>query len=455
MTGTAITDVSALMGSAAATVGRSAKGFSQDGFQQILDSRTGREQTPETLKDDRTAVRKTPGESMKAREEHLLRHTDGQTDGVRQKPADGLTEEELEEAMEVLETVAAGVLQQLADTLGVSGEEVQAAMEELGMEDASDVLQPGRLGELFLKLADAEDSYALVTNGELYDDYRELMTQLGETLKSAGEELGLEPEELTGLLQDLREEPLQELPDKPELPKQAEELPQDEGGQNVQELSGEQTVQETDKPENTGAETTGEEHGREEGEHRTADRGDALQPVQQNNLTTGQLQPEAEQPLQGASPWDADTQDIMRQIMDYMKIQVRADSSQMEMQLHPASLGTVQVQVASKGGEVTASFITQNETVKAALESQLLQLQQSFEEQGIRVNSIEVSVQTGQLDRNLEQGRENGKNQEPDRRNRTRRIQLDDSLAVEDMAQEDALAAKLLAADGNTVDYTA
>lgn len=71
---------------------------------------------------------------------------------------------------------------------------------------------------------------------------------------------------------------------------------------------------------------------------------------------------------------ETDTENIMRQIMDYMKIQVKADTSNLEMQLHPASLGTVQVQIASKGGAVTANFIAQNETVKAALESQMVQL---------------------------------------------------------------------------------
>lgn len=454
MAGAAITDVSTLMSPAAGNIGKTAKGAPQDGFQQILDSQSGRSQSPEPVEDNRATVRKAPGESMKAREEHMLRHTDGRADSGKQKPVGELTEEELEEAMEVLETVAAGILQQLTDTLGVSMEEAQAAMDELGMDDSLDVLQPGQLGELFLKLAGAEDSYALVTNGELYDDYKELMTQLEGALQNAGEELELDAEGLTEVLQKLQEVPVQEQPEEMEIQKPAEET--DAGDeQTVEEQPEEMEIQKPAEPESSRTETAGDSHKEEDGGHRETDRGDAAQLIPQNDLTAKQLQPEAQQTVQGASPWDADTQDIMRQIMDYMKIQVRADSSQMEMQLHPASLGTVQIQVASKGGEVTASFITQNEAVKAALESQMLQLQQSFEEQGIRVNSIEVSVQTRQFDRNLEQGRENGRNQEPERRSRTRRIQLDDSFAMEDMAQEDALAAEMLAAGGNTVDYTA
>ena len=99
---------------------------------------------------------------------------------------------------------------------------------------------------------------------------------------------------------------------------------------------------------------------------------------------------------------EVDTQDIMRQIMDYMKVQLKPETTSLEMQLHPANLGTLQIQMATKGGSLTANFITQNEAVKAALESQMVQLQQSFEEQGIKVNSIEVTVQPHAFEQDLE-----------------------------------------------------
>lgn len=84
----------------------------------------------------------------------------------------------------------------------------------------------------------------------------------------------------------------------------------------------------------------------------------------------------------------------------------------------------------------------------------MVQLQEQFEEQGIKVEAIEVTVQTHEFEQNLEQGR--GRNQqEPEKRNRTRRINLNDSLVMEAMEEEDALAAEMMAASGSTVDYTA
>ncbi|MDE6641475.1 MAG: flagellar hook-length control protein FliK, partial [Acetatifactor sp.] len=174
------------------------------------------------------------------------------------------------------------------------------------------------------------------------------------------------------------------------------------------------------------------------------------------NLKAEQYEPQVQQADRTESAWDTDTQNIMRQIMDYMKVNLKADMSTMEMQLHPASLGTLQVQIASKGGVVTANFITQNEAVKAALESQMVQLQERFEEQGVKVEAIEVTVQTHQFEQNLEQGRRGGgQEQESAKKGRVRRINLNDSLLPEDMEEEDALAKDIMIANGNTVDYTA
>ena len=146
----------------------------------------------------------------------------------------------------------------------------------------------------------------------------------------------------------------------------------------------------------------------------------------------------------------------MRQIMDYMRIQVRPETSQLEMQLHPESLGTLHIQLSSRGGMVTANFITQNEAVKAALESQMIQLKESFEQQGVKVEAIEVTVQSHAFERNLDQGRgQNSGQEQTAKRARARRIAPMDPVDVEEPGEREELAADLLAASGSQVDYTA
>ncbi len=152
------------------------------------------------------------------------------------------------------------------------------------------------------------------------------------------------------------------------------------------------------------------------------------------------------------------TEDIMNQIMEYMKINLKGDVQELELQLHPASLGNVHVQIAAKDGMLTAQFTAQNEVVKAAIESQLIQLKTQFEEQGIKVDSVEVTVGNYQFEQNFS-GNEKHPRERQSTGKKTRRninlseIDLDDM--PEDMDDSEKIAADMMAKSGNTVDYSA
>ena len=148
----------------------------------------------------------------------------------------------------------------------------------------------------------------------------------------------------------------------------------------------------------------------------------------------------------------------MNQIMDYMRIQIKPEMTQLEMQLHPESLGNVNVHIASKEGVITAQFTAQNETVKAAIESQLVQLKETFSEQGVKIEAIEVSVQANGFRQEYEGSRSHeGTEEDNKKKSATRRINLNDSdlFAEETLSEEDQLAVSMMEVNGNTVDYTA
>ncbi|MBR5766453.1 MAG: flagellar hook-length control protein FliK, partial [Lachnospiraceae bacterium] len=159
----------------------------------------------------------------------------------------------------------------------------------------------------------------------------------------------------------------------------------------------------------------------------------------------------------------ADTENILRQVTDHIKVDIGVDSSSMELQLHPASLGTVNLQIASSNGVITANLLVQNETVKAALESQMVKLLETFEEQGQKVEAIEVSVAGYDLDRSLsgDSGSDAGDRQDKDSgrigRTARRRLNLNelDEEGFEDLTEEEQLAAKIMDANGTSVDYKA
>jgi len=330
-----------------------------------------------------------------------------------------------------------------------------------------DILNPEQLSALLLKLSGAQDTMALLMNEEMYADFKQLMDAQQTLLSEVGNELQLSKEQLAQMLSEAKKqfegmllgtEDVADMTEQPvvevtvETADTTEEAMQNQKNNAVNPEVVQREVETGIKVQET-ANTAKAGEGKE---HNTGNSGEQTGNLLLQNLKLDGMQPEVAHVQTGAA-WETDTQDIMRQIMDYMKIQIKPGVSDVEMQLHPENLGTLQIHVSSKGGVVTANFITQNEAVKAALESQMVQLKENFAEQGVKVEAIEVSVQTQEFNRNLEQGRGN-RQEEPEKKNRTRRINLNELSGLEEteeLSQEDNLVAEMMTANGNTVDYTA
>lgn len=358
---------------------------------------------------------------------------------------------DLEKVQEVLGTIVQNLIGQIEETFSVSEEELQGVMDELGMTE-TDLMDPAQLNELLMAVSGAEDSFALLTDEELYGNVKSILDLQKDLTGQAQEELQLTPEKWQdAVTKVVTEEPVITVEVEDHATDAAERLQSDVELPTV-EQEPEEKIQAP--VQNTQEEKTKDSGNRHESQTAGQQGNLLLQNLKEENFLSG-----LQQASQTEGTQTTDTQDIMRQIMDYMKVSVKADSSDLEMQLHPQSLGTLHVQVASKNGVVTANFITQNETVKAALESQMVQLKESFAEQGVKVEAIEVTVQTHSFEQNLEQGRGNQSDQESGAgvsRRRTRRINLNTAFAEDEpQTEEDRIAADIMSANGNTVDFTA
>ena len=391
------------------------------------------------------------GDSLKRSDRQREKLTNTSED--KDVATDKMDAENTERAQEVLGTVVQNLVQQITEVFSVSEEELQSVMDDLGM-NAADLLDPAKLNELLMTVSGAEDSFALLTDENLYHDVKGIMDLQKDLVGQAQEELQITDDQWRELVPQIAEEMTE-----PVIIVETEEKTTEVSlttSQGTEELPAvEAEPQTTTLP----VQNTQEEKAKDSGNgHKEANEGQQgnllLQNLKQDSFISG-----LEQTAQTSEASGADTQDIMRQIMDYMKVSVKADSSDLEMQLHPQSLGTLHIQMASKNGVVTANFITQNETVKAALESQMIQLKESFAEQGVKVEAIEVTVQTHQFEQNLEQGRGGQSNRESGTgvgRRRTRRINLNAAFAEEEpQTEEDKIAADMMSANGNTVDFTA
>lgn len=121
--------------------------------------------------------------------------------------------------------------------------------------------------------------------------------------------------------------------------------------------------------------------------------------------------------------------DIVRQIVDSVKVNVTEELQSLEINLNPENLGKLNLVVAAKDGIITASITTQNEAVKNAIENQITMLKEQLNNQGIKVQEVEVTVASHSFDANMGKGDNNDSNTGSNARKRFRGI---DEITDED-----------------------
>ncbi len=161
---------------------------------------------------------------------------------------------------------------------------------------------------------------------------------------------------------------------------------------------------------------------------------------------------------------DVNPREIIEQIVTQVRTNVTDSISTMALELHPATLGKLFVQVSEQDGTINAKLFTENESVKQALENQMSLLKEEWEQQGTKVNAIEISVGTREFERQLETGAEWNQNNKEGREasgdanegenengGRIRSINLGDGDGgvPEDMSEAELLAASMMRDRGN------
>lgn len=400
-----------------------------------------------------------------------------------EKPADAVKAEGMtEEQSKALEEAGNEVVKEIAEELEVSPEEVEKAMEVLGL-SVYELFDPSNLRQLVLELEGGVDATVLLTDENLFAKLQNIINMAADAKANLAGELGVDPKELQSLLEELQnnlkaseligEENLANAVGSEQMAETAEEeapkiTVEVKAGEETVRLSADEKGNVTGTvevvPSESEANVTKEhagEHGQKGNENSQKESEGRLQAgnLQMDALIQNRVQTAEVSFEQTAAVFSEQTREIMDQIMDYMRIQLKPGMDQLEMQLHPESLGTVHIQLSSKGGEVTAQFQVQNETVKEAIESQIASLQESLKEQGIKVEAVQVTVENHGFESNLwqGQGREENASSQNNSRKTPRRINLNDLNGTfgEDADEEELLAAKIMEANGNTVDYTA
>ena len=377
-----------------------------------------------------------------------------------------------EEVETAVEGIVKEVMQEIEEMLEVSEEELLDILEQLGLQPI-DLLNPDNMVSILTALTGEGSTIQLVMDEEMYLTLQDLMQMVEDKTQELMSATGLSDEELEAVMDQLKLLTNQQLSHEEMEMKQVQILPFEseeevvaEDGdvsvivKNENDLQDVQTTEVTqDSPERTVEKT---ETGKSE---------DSLFQEQQQNMQSFQNMSDEISQLAGESKLEGtgtpNTESILKQLADYVKIQKGKELTEMELQLHPASLGNVKVTLATKGGVVTAQLTTENEIVKNAIESQVSQLKQNLEEQGVRVEAIEVSVASHQMERNLEQNAKDGEQeqkQETGGIHKIRKTSINlnsfedaDELLEEMTGADDAtrIAMEMMAMGGNRMDLLA
>ncbi len=365
-----------------------------------------------------------------------------------------------------LETAGEELVQDIADELGVSREEVEEAMAVLGL-TALQLFDPDNLRQLLLSMSGNTDELALLTDESLYGSLQNLLGIVEESQENLQKELGLNEQEFTAIMKQLISEQGESgMPDEvltPELEGMKDyTVSVQKDGETVQvkvtvdDASGNKSVQES-----AVSAPKAEVQNHKMQQDASANSGKEGNSAGQTMMQMPEI-PEQVNEIPEAANLEyrsMQTEEIMNQIMEYMKINLKAETQTMELQLHPASLGTVNVQIMARESGLTAHFTTQNETVRAVIETQLIQLKNQFEEQGIKVDAVEVTVANHAYGQQFSQ--DNGEEQQEQAKSgkgRRRMINLDqieEDEALEEMEESERIAVEMMQANGSTVDYTA
>ncbi len=96
-----------------------------------------------------------------------------------------------------------------------------------------------------------------------------------------------------------------------------------------------------------------------------------------------------------AQPSGSQPKELVLQLAERIQIQLRDGRSEIRIQLKPDGLGHLDIRAESTINGVVARIIAESSRVKEYLESNLPVLQQSLQDQGLRVDRIQVAVQDG------------------------------------------------------------
>lgn len=463
-----------------------------DSFTKVFDKTQNSEETVE--------VKTNTVKDKDSIQNHANIQKNRTSENLKEQTKETKSKSTVEETEKVIQESADTMVETIAEMFDVSVEEVESVLETLGL-TALDLLNSENLTQVVLALNPDCDAMTLMTNEELFADLKTLMNTAQELKGQIVQDFQLSEEDLAAVLEVMKEKSGELNAVETENVKlenvKLENVETDVDAETLIDVAVETTFEnvnaqtEAVKTEVPQTKETTESYNQESSEVEAAEPVNGQEEIVVQKTENSQTMEKDSSNAKGdSSNTAANTtqnfaqnlvnqlaeavenvsesnisyggvrgQDILNQIKEQIRVHVAQDTTEMELQLHPASLGNVKVQIASTNGVLTAVFTTENEAVKAALESQLVQLKENFTEQGLKVESVEVNVSAQAFERSLDQQEqeqnrfENQQSKRGSRRIRLNALEENIDGLFEDMSDGDKVVADMMIRNGNTVDY--
>lgn len=358
------------------------------------------------------------------------------------------------------------IIDEAAKELGVSEEDIVEVLSQLGI-GAADLLNTENVSLLVANVAGDGDVLGILTDENAAGMVLELNANIEDILNVEAKAQDVSPD----LLKDIAINSVETV-EAVETAMEADVLPTDELDAPVTETENivvsHEAVPVSNSQESTKAEDnsgqTSSDSGQDTGSR--LDHRDDHESIAQNVINSANQGPDnniqvtdVDNTMVASESSQVDTIDIINQIQEHVRVEFKEDMTQLQMQLNPENLGTVNLTIAAKEGNVTAQLMTQNEAVQAALESQIAMLKESLEQQGVKVEAIEVTVASHSFEQNLEQGNDfNDQQEEVNERLRkaTRKLDINGIMTdeeIDELDEAEQVTARMMQADGNSMDY--
>lgn len=387
-----------------------------------------------------------------------------QKEQVKEQPESKKIDEKLNEKVE---DAVEDIKDKIKEEFDVTDEDIEKALETLGL-TMSDLLNQKNLADFVVELTGLESSIDLLVSSEISMAFNELLDFIEQTVADITEEFAISVDELTTLIDEMAlaqnleegnafefvsdnveavEEQIPNVSDE-----KSDNLVKDTLTENDTEKQVVKSPVESNNTESKLGTASDEKQMDMSGQSTTETMPDEIV----SNFTNAVNEAFAANGLSEA----VDSVQVVNQIIENAKIILNEQITSMEFMLNPENLGKVNLNISVREGIVTASIVAQNEAVKEAIESQIVVLKESLNNQGLKVEAVEVTVESHAFEAGTGQSKSEGfdkQKEEAQKKSGSRPLRLDslEELMAEELTDEEKIILDMMEDEGNQINFKA